>query len=186
MTPKQTPPLSDFDLYRRFLKGEKGSWRIDFQKAKDDELFDGVFVLRTNTDLPAAEVVKTYKGLWRVERTFREQKSTLELRPLFHHNDDSRIGHIVASFLALRLEVDLQRRLDEKNINVSWPTLMRELKTLRAVDLQLGYTRYRLRTDPTRNVAAVFQAIGMRPPPRIREIPADRSAKNSGESDFAS
>jgi hypothetical protein len=171
--------------YRRFLEGERGSWRIDFQKAIDDELFDGVFVLRTNTDLPAAEVVKTYKGLWRVERTFREQKSTLELRPLFHHNDDTRIGRIVASFLALGLEVDLQRRLDEKIINVSWPTLMRELKNLRVVDLQLGDTRYRLRTDPTPNVSAAFKAIGMHPPPRIREIPADRRAKFSGKTEIA-
>jgi len=27
----------------------------------------------------------------------------LAMRPLFHHCDDTRIGHIVASFLALRL-----------------------------------------------------------------------------------
>ena len=98
--------------YRRFLKGEKGAWRISADAVRDDVRFDGMFVLRTNTDLPAAEVAKTYKGLWRVERTFREQKSTLGLRPLFHHRDDTRIGHIVASFLALRLEVDLQRRME--------------------------------------------------------------------------
>src|SRR5437762_13823319 len=31
--------------------------------------------------------------------------STLEVRPIFHHRDDTSIGHIVACFLALRLEV---------------------------------------------------------------------------------
>jgi hypothetical protein len=170
--------------YRRFLKGEKGSWRIDFDKVKDDALYDGVFVLRTNTDLPAAEVAKTYKGLWRVERTFREQKSTLELRPLYHHRDDTRIGHIVASFLALRLEVDLQRRLDEKKIDTSWPNLMRDLKRVQAVDLQLADTRYRLRTDPGPDALAAFRAAGMRPPPRIQQISAERSAKKIGESEI--
>lgn len=156
--------------YRRFLHGEKGSWRIDFDKAKDDALYDGVFVLRTNTNLPAAEVVNTYKGLWRVERTFREQKSTLELRPLFHHNDDTRIGHIVASFLALRLEVDLQRRLDEKNIDTSWPTLMRDLARVQAVHLELDGRAWLLRTDLAGSAHEAFAAAGMRPPPAVTPI----------------
>ena len=86
-----------------------------------------MFVLRTSLELPAAEIAATYKGLWRVERTFREENSTLEIRPLYHHQDQARIGHIMASFLALRLEVDLQRRMEEKGINVSWPELMRDL-----------------------------------------------------------
>jgi hypothetical protein len=153
--------------YRRFLKGEKGAWRIDFEKAKDDVRFDGTFVLRTNTDLPMAEVAKTYKGLWRVERTFREEKSTLQLRPLFHHCDDTRVGHIVASFLALRLEVDLQRRLDEKKIDISWPDLMRDLHRVQAVHMDLADKHFTVRTDLPKIAAEVFRVIGMRPPHRI-------------------
>lgn len=42
---------------------------------------DGLFVLRTNTDQPAHEVARLYKGLWRVERAFREVKTTLECPP---------------------------------------------------------------------------------------------------------
>jgi hypothetical protein len=153
--------------YRRFLKGEKGSWRIDFDKARDDALFDGTFVLRTNTDLPMAEVARTYKGLWRVERTFREEKSTLQLRPLYHHCDDTRIGHIVACFLALRLEVDLQRRLDENGFDFPWPDLMRDLKRVQAVHLDLADKHFTIRTDLPMMAGKVFRTIGMRPPTRI-------------------
>jgi hypothetical protein len=32
--------------------------------------------------MPADQVALTYKSRWRLERTFREQKSTLEVRPL--------------------------------------------------------------------------------------------------------
>lgn len=156
--------------YRRFIAGEKSSWRIDFEKAKDDELYDGVFVLRTNTDLPAEEVVNTYKGLWRVERTFREQKSTLEMRPLFHHNDDTRIGHIVASFLALRLEVDLRKRLDERAAKTPWADLMRDLKRVQAVHLELDGNAYRLRTDLVGSAFEAFAAAGMRPPPPVAAL----------------
>jgi len=153
--------------YRRFLKGEKGAWRIDRDKVRDDALYDGTFVLRTNTELPAAEVAKTYKGLWRVERTFREEKSTLQLRPLFHHCDDTRIGHIVASFLALRLEVDLQRQLDDKKMKIPWPDLMRDLKRVQAVHMDLAGRRFTVRTDLPLIAAKVFKSLSLHPPPRI-------------------
>ena len=40
-----------------------------------------------------------------------------EARPIYPHRDDTRIGYIVASFLALRLKVDLQARLEEKGVS---------------------------------------------------------------------
>lgn len=50
-----------------------------------------------------------------------EQKSTLAVRPLFHHRDDTSFDHIVAGFLAVRLEVDLNSWLKKCEVDVSWP-----------------------------------------------------------------
>jgi len=153
--------------FRRFLRVERGGMRVDRTKVEADARLDGKFVLRTNTELPTDEVAKTYKSLWRVERTFREEKSTLEVRPIYHHCDPNRIGHIVASFLALRLEVDLQRRLDERGVNVSWPDLMRDLGQVQAVYLDVEGRTWRIRTDFAGQSYAAFAAVGLRPPPRI-------------------
>ena len=150
--------------YARYLKVARGSVTVNAQAVKDDALLDGKFVLTTNTEMPAEDVATTYKSLWRVERTFREQKSTLEVRPIFHHRDDTSIGHIVAGFLALRLEVDLQRRLDEKGIVVSWPDLMRDLSQVQSVLVELDGKRYRLRTDLKGSASDVFAAAGVRLP----------------------
>jgi len=57
--------------YARFLKVEKGSVSLDREAIQREARLDGLFVLTTNTDLPTTEVVRTYKSLWRVERTFR-------------------------------------------------------------------------------------------------------------------
>ena len=108
--------------YARYLKIAKGSVSLDEAAIAREARLDGKFVLTTSTDLPAAEVALAYKSLWRVERAFRALKSTLDVRPVFHQRDDSVIGHIVGCFLALRLEVDLQRRLDAKGLAAPGPT----------------------------------------------------------------
>jgi transposase len=153
--------------FARFVRIEKGSAKINEQAVREDARFDGKFVLTTNTEVPAEEVAMTYKGLWRVERTFREEKSTLKVRPLFHHRDDTSMGHIVASFLALRLEVDLQRRLDQVKFSASWPDLMRDLSQLHAIRVELDGHNYLLRTDLKGAAYQAFSAVGVRPPPPV-------------------
>jgi len=156
--------------YRRFLKITRGAVQIDQAAVERDARLDGKYVLRTSTDLSAAEVAETYKSLWRVERTFREEKSTLEVRPIYHQRDDTSIGHIVASFLALRLEVGLQRLLEAKQVTVSWPQLMQDLGRVQAVDMTLDGSRWRVRTDLAGQSHAVFAAAGVRPPARVTPL----------------
>ena len=156
--------------FARFLKTAKGSVSLDEAALMADARLDGKFVLTTNTDLPPDQVALTYKSLWRVERTFREQKSTLEVRPLYHQRDDTCRGHIVASFLALRLEVDLQRRLEERGAEVSWPDLMRDLQQVQSVIVEMDGQRYQLRTDLVGAAHQAFAAAGVRPPSTVTPL----------------
>jgi hypothetical protein len=153
--------------YARFIKMDKNSVSISSDAVQADARLGGKFVLTTNTDLPAAKVALTYKSLWRVERTFREQKSTLEVRPIYHQCPHMAIGHISASFLALRLEVDLQRRLDERKVEISWQDLMRDLGQVHSVIVDLEGMRYRLRTSMVGSSYQAFQAAGVRPPETV-------------------
>ena len=166
--------------FARFLKIDKDAVSIDRQAIESDQRLDGKFVLRTSTDLPAEEVALAYKSLWRVERAFRETKHTLEVRPIYHHRDDTTVGHIVACFLALRLEVDLQRRLDAAGVESSWPDLMRDLNEVKAVDVTLDGQRYRLRTDLRGSASAVFAAVGIRPPRVVERILEPAGAQIAG------
>jgi hypothetical protein len=158
--------------FARFVAVRKGAVTINEKAVEADARLDGKFVLRTSTDLSAEDVARAYKSLWRVERTFRETKSTLEVRPLFHHRDDTTTGHIVACFLALRLEVDLQRRLDARGVTVPWPDLMRDLAEVKAIDLEMDGEHYRLRTDLVGSASEAFAAAGGRPPAVVTHLGA--------------
>src|SRR5687768_4272126 len=167
--------------YARFLRIAKGSVTLNEAAIAREARLDGKFVLTTSTELPAAEVAKAYKSLWRVERAFRTLKSTLDVRPIFHQRDDSVIGHITGCFLALRLEVDLQCRLDAQSLAVSWPDLMRDLGRLQAVIVDLdgtaiGCAPTALATPPrpSRRPASPSPARSRRsaPPPTSRPRPS--------------
>ena len=93
--------------FRKYLKVKRGNFFIDEDKVKEDTRYDGKWVLRTNTDLPAETVPLKYKQLLDVEQLFREMKSILETRPIYHQKDEAIRGHVFCSFLALLLKKEL-------------------------------------------------------------------------------
>ena len=91
--------------YRRFLATpDDDHFVIDRAKAEEDAKFDGIFVLRTNTNLSPLDAMLCYKRLWMVERAFRTSKSLFATRPIFHKLDETIRGHVSCSFLALVLK----------------------------------------------------------------------------------
>ena len=104
--------------YRRYLARRGRITSIDEAKIKEEARYDGKWVLRTNTDLDAAEVALQYKQLWMVEDWFRSCKSMLQTRPIYHKRDETIRGHVFCSFLALVLRQELQSRLEERGPRV--------------------------------------------------------------------
>ncbi len=76
---------------------------------------DGIYVIRTNVpadELPAGDVVRSYKSLSRVERAFRSFKSVdLKVRPV-HHRLEGRVrAHVFLCMLAYYVEWHMRRAL---------------------------------------------------------------------------
>jgi transposase len=88
--------------------GQNLTYRHHEPALEKEALRDGKFVVKTNTQLPAAEVVLSYKTLMNVERAFREIKNFLEVRPLYHWNAKRVEGHIFICVLAYLFEQELQ------------------------------------------------------------------------------
>ncbi len=156
--------------YRRYLVVKKETVEIDYRAFEEDARYDGKYVLRTNSGLDTAEVALAYKGLWRVERAFRELKSTLDLRPIYHFKDRRVRAHVMVCFLALVLESALLRSLKQINSQVEYMYLIRDLKQLKAVELTLEGTRYVCRTELPGNSFEAFRALGIRPPSQVVAI----------------
>jgi len=156
--------------YRRYLKIAKDSARIDTDKVKEESRFDGKWVLTTNTDLSAEKVALKYKELWQVERVFRDVKTLLETRPIFHQRDENIRGHVFCSFLALVLRKELERRLNNAGKVFEWSDIKQDLEALQTVTIEEGGKQFAVRTACRGNCGRIFQAVGVALPPTIREV----------------
>ena len=157
--------------FRRFLRISKAAVTIDQTKVAAEARYDGKFVLRTNTTLPAAEVAVQYKRLLLVEQFFRAAKSLLETRPIFHQWDATIRGHVFCSFLALVLVDELQRYLAARGWRLEWADLRRDLAALAAVEVRDGDHWYLLRTALQGVAGKGLQAVGVAVPPPVRFLP---------------
>jgi len=157
--------------FRRFLKVERGShFAIDERQVHEEERYDGIWVLRTDTGLDAETVALAYKSLWMVEDTFRTAKSILETRPIYHKRDETIRGHVFCSFLALLLKRELEKRMEEKNLDWEWAEVIRGLDNLQEVEAQFQGHRFVFRSQITGNAPEALRAAGVAAPPTLREI----------------
>jgi len=153
--------------YRKYLKSAGAAFEIDEAKIKEDERYDGKWVLTTTTDLSARGVALQYKQLWMVEQVFRSMKTTLTTRPIYHKCDDTIRGHVFCSFLSLLLIKELQGRLSDKGLSIEWDDLINDLEDLREIRIRTSDKDVLLRSELKGDSGKVFQAAGVAIPPKV-------------------
>jgi hypothetical protein len=159
--------------YRRFLKtAGKDHFAIDRAKAAEDARFDGIFALRTNTDLNPLAAMLRYKQLWTVERTFRTAKHLLATRPIFHKLDETIRGHVFCSFLALVLKAELDARIAALGHTGSWPAIIADLDALTETEIEQDGRRFLLRSTPRHAASLALRAAGVALPPTVQAVAA--------------
>jgi hypothetical protein len=133
--------------YRRYLKTISDQpFAIDPDKIAEDNKFDCIFVLRTNTDLDPLAAMLCYKQLWTVEQTFRTAKHLLSTRPIFHKLDETIRGHVFCSFLALVLKKALEDRIVALGRLGSWPETIADLDSLTETEIAYDNERFIVRS----------------------------------------
>ena len=159
--------------YRRYLKTpDDKHFQIDDRRVAEDARYDGLYVLRTNMRLDALAVMLRYRELLKIEDIFRTTKSILDTRPIYHQTDEAIRGHVFCSFLALVLRKALEDRLAAAGVKPEWGALLRELDRLQEIETEQEGKHFVLRTPVTGDVGRVFKALGIAPPPNIREAEA--------------
>lgn len=156
--------------YRKYIDIDSGVIRLNEEKLAKEEIFDGKWVLLTNTQYPSREVALYYKSLWQIEAAFRDLKHELEANPIYHFTERRIRAHIFVCFLALVLKIALKKRIEETDKNATYTEVFEALREIKAVQVTVGKEVVIIRTEFPSSAHIAFKATGMAPPPRILEL----------------
>jgi len=149
-----------------------GLLRLDKSKANTESNLDGKYLLRcSDPTLSAEDIALGYKQLLQVERGWRDMKTNLELRPVYHRLEDRIRAHVLLCWLALLLI-----RITENTTANTWHHLREDLQELHVGVFEGPAGTFRQRTELTTAQRDILTKLGIDPPKKIIELttPATR------------
>jgi len=153
-------------LGRWLRQTSTGRLVLDTAKIRAEARLDGKYLLVTSDpDLAAEDVALGYKNLLEAERGFRDLKSSLELRPVYHRLEPRIRAHVLLCWLALLLI-----RVAERRTGQTWPNLARELGRLHAVTLTGPTGTVTQTTELSTAQQGTLRACELTAPPRITAL----------------
>ena len=164
------------------------TWQKDeiLHQQKTDSL--GLYFLRTNLTLTNEVIVwNIYNTIREIESTFRCLKTELDLRPVYHKNDNSSMAHLHLGILAYWLVNTIRHQLKAKGIKSDWREITRIANTQKIITTSGQNTfdtiiQVRKCSEPNDNLKKIYDILHInhkpfrkqksvvhKPPPKILE-----------------
>jgi transposase len=150
--------------YKKYAKFEgKKLASINLAKVEEEEKWDGMHGIFTNSDLSVSEILQRYRGLWTIEETFRVSKKDLEMRPIYHFTKRRIETHIALCYLSLTLIRHLQQRLRKAGIKISPERIRIELSHVQSSELfdRANGKKYKLPSKVSPLASQIYAALGL-------------------------
>ena len=158
--------------YYRLSHDEKTATLVstfDADKHLTAEKLDGCYLLKSDRkDLTADEIWRVYTLLTRAEDAFRDMKSSLVIRPIFHHKERRTDAHIFLCLLAYHLLTAIEKTLLDQGIHTSWASVRDALKTHQVGSVVLptkdnSCLRIRKAATPEPDVQQIYRNLAISP-----------------------
>lgn len=150
---------------RFFIKNSEGQYyKLDEEKVKRAEKFDGILAISTNaTGLAVKQVLEQYKMLFNIEHSFRTFKSHLETRPMFHWTDIRIEGHICLCYIAFTIQNYVLQKVNRHKKHITESTLRATLDKMQVSLIQNQGQKSYLRSMPTELEGIIQNKMGLKP-----------------------
>ncbi len=150
------------------------SWHKATEKTQEATNKIGVYFLRTNLqDTEEALEWMIYNTIREIESTFRVLKTDLDLRPIYHKNDDATMAHLHLGILAYWLVNTIRHQLKKEKINDDWTEIRRKASTQKSVlttaqNAQDKTIHIKKCTEPTQDLLKIHKALNLKPKPYVK------------------
>lgn len=131
-----------------------------------EKAYEGKYLIQTEEPgLTPLEAVAVYKELTEVESAFRCLKDVIELRPIYHRDEERVQGHIFVAALAFLLKRMLEKKLQALGVNLTGEAALKGLHTVDVVGIELGSKQKVGITGGNKRAREVLKALGIVPTP---------------------
>ena len=100
----------DYDKETGEILTSSSILNLDEENIREEKALDGYYMLLTN-EMEASDM---YRGLWRIEESFKVTKSELEARPVYVWTKEHIEAHFLTCFVALTIARILENKLEHK------------------------------------------------------------------------
>jgi len=151
---------------RRYFRYELADGEFSFElKAEaiaEDSSCDGRFILLTDTaDLSTQQVISSYKDLKHVEAAFDELKNFIEIRPVYHYNEERVRAHVFICVLSYLLERVLELTLKDAGVEMTARRALQELESVQMVESQIDGHLLHGPTEGSQIARTILDALGV-------------------------
>ena len=120
---------------------------FDEDRLAADEACDGYYCIVTSeTGMADGDVIEAYRGLWRIEESFKVTKSDLETRPVYVSRQEHIEAHFLTCYVALCILRVIQVLTGGRH---SAATIAGELAAMCGTRLEGNWWRFDYRSDAT-------------------------------------
>lgn len=132
---------------------------LNKRKYKYEKKIAGKFLLVTNTDRNAGEIMKSYKELQMVERAIDEIKNFLEVRPIGHRKKRRVKAHTLVCVLSFLIESIIERFSSETARKT-----LQKLKRIHVIEIELGKEKIIKFTEISSEMKKIFKNLKIQDP----------------------
>jgi transposase len=140
--------------------------RINEEKILSEKQWDGMHGVVTNApkEEEALELLGRYRRLWKIEESFRINKHTLKMRPIYHFKSERIKAHIAICYMAFALMRHLEYRIKITQKKLSPREILEALNSVQASILVHKKTkdRYKLPAPLKANARTIYQAFSIK------------------------
>jgi hypothetical protein len=170
------PSAAKFYNINIIAENDKAS-EIVYEKKKTSAFDDqelGCYFIKTNLQTEDESSLWTiYNSIREIESTFRCLKTDLDLRPIYHKNDDATMAHLHLGIIAYWLVNTIRHQLKEQKINHNWQEIIRITNTQKILttsgqnkDNEIIYVRRC--TEPNEKVKQIYSALKFKNYPFVK------------------
>ncbi|MGB9762715.1 MAG: IS1634 family transposase [Minisyncoccia bacterium] len=129
--------------------------QLDLEKLKEEEALDGYYLIVTSEYKETADrIIDMYRGLWKIEESFRVTKSDLEARPVYVSREEHIEAHFLTCFVALVIARILEMKMEHR---YSITQMFESLKNAECTYMQKNYYLFDYYDDVLKDIGEKFE-----------------------------